>query len=535
MPTPGPCGHPSPSRRARARHTRPRAAPAAGRLRALLRLLAATLLGGNLLAAGPARALEEVVIEFPLLDLDVIVRVAELEDPALLLRGTSDLAELDRASGGRLGPKLTEVFNQPVPVDLINIAEGSVGSPLLEQALLVLSSLGTLEGAPENFSGAELQQALRAASAAGEPTLLALIKAIPGDRVRLDLGRIREVSEAMLRQRRVSEELIAALPAAPLAAAAPAAAPVRRSEQQLAVQHRPEPLDVVLLQPVDGGNGRLVLISHGLWDAPSSFEGWGRRLAAAGYTVGLPRHPGSDREQQREVLRGELPPPSPEELVLRPMDISAVIDGVAAGRLGAGAIETERVVVIGHSWGATTALQVAGTPTSDTALRARCSDLNDPDRNLSWTLQCSWLTAADAGALGDRRVIATVAVSPPLALLFPPGSGAQMHARMLMVSGSRDWVVPPDPEAVLPISRGVATQLGHRLVLAQGGDHFNLRPGESAGGGVLGALILSWTDGAFAAGEAARPSEGAASLFSSTTWGHAQIPLVDVSERLGRE
>ncbi|MCU0530240.1 MAG: alpha/beta hydrolase [Cyanobium sp. Prado107] len=492
-------------------------------------------MGVGLLAGPPVRAIEEVVIEFPVLELDVTLRLAELEDPALLRRGTSDLAELDRASGGRLGPKLVEVFRQPVPVAVTNIAEGSVGSPLFEQGMLVLSSLGTVEGRPPDLSGEVLRQALEKASAGGEPTLLSLIRAIPGERVRLDLGRLRQVSERMLAQRRRSEQLIAAVAPAPVAPAAAAgadpAAAVNRQVLGLAVPHRPEPLDVLLLRPSQGGNGRLVLVSHGLWDRPESFEGWGRRLAAAGYTVALPRHPGSDQEQQQEVLSGRVPPPSPEELVLRPKDLSAVIDAAADGRLQVGGLDTRQVVVIGHSWGATTALQVAGLSPSDAELRQRCPNLQDPDRNLSWTLQCSWLQAADMAGISDRRVIAAVAVSPPLELLFPPGSGSRLHSRVLLVSGTRDWVVPPDPEAVVPASRG-ATRLGHRLVLARGGDHFNLRPGDGPQGGVLGSLVLAWTDGAFAAGERARPAEGAPNLLTRANWGNAQIPLVDVSERL---
>jgi phage terminase large subunit-like protein len=43
---------------------------------------------------------------------------------------------------------------------------------------------------------------------------------------------------------------------------------------------------------------------------------------------------------------------------------------------------------------------------------------------------------------------------------------------VLVVSGSRDWVVPPGPEAIAPMAR--ITRLGkagHRLVLAGGFDH----------------------------------------------------------------
>jgi len=246
----------------------------------------------------------------------------------------------------------------------------------------------------------------------------------------------------------------------------------------LQVSHRAQPLEVMVIEPASGANGRLVLISHGLWDKPTSFEGWGTLLSSQGYTVVLPRHPGSDSSQQEAVLAGQAPPPGPEELALRPKDLSAVLDAVSAGRLGfARPVDAERVVVLGHSWGATTALQVAGVRPTDSSLRQRCSDVDDPDRNLSWTLQCSWLKGAQDAALRDPRVIAVGAVSPPVSLLFPRGAGSELSGRVLLVSGSRDWVVPPDPEAIEPMRWGKT--LGNQLVLVQDGDHFNLRSGQN--------------------------------------------------------
>ena len=70
------------------------------------------------------------------------------------------------------------------------------------------------------------------------------------------------------------------------------------------------------------------MISHGLWDDPESFEGWGEVLAAHGYTVLLPDHPGSDFNQQKAMLAGDAPPPGPEELRLRPLDVSALLDAI---------------------------------------------------------------------------------------------------------------------------------------------------------------------------------------------------------------
>ena len=487
-----------------------------------------------LMAMPAARALEEIVIKIPLLDTDFTVRVGEVRDPRTLRTGTSDLAELDRASGGAVGRELLALLNQPVPLSLAQVANGSVGSPLLEQAMFVLSSLGTLEGRSPDLSGKTLRDALIKASKNGEPTLLSLIEAIPGKRVILNLGRARQIVSRMAQQRQRAEQLLAATPPAN-ARVAPLLPrnDVLQSSYRLAVPHRAQPIELEVLQPRQGGNGHLVLVSHGLWDGPASFQGWGTFLAGQGYTVILPRHPGSDKTQQQEVLTGEAPPPGPEELALRPKDLKAVMDAVEAGRLGGFiGVDASHVVVIGHSWGATSALQLAGVRPKQGDLLARCGKKDDPSRNLSWTLQCSWLKGVDQAALQDSRVIAVAAVSPPVSLLFPRGSGQNLSARVLLVSGGRDWVVPPDPEAVTPMEWG--SRLGNRLVLVQGGDHFNLRPGSSANGGVLGPLLLAWTNAAFASGAAVRPSQGAVNLLPANGWGSALMPMADVTDKLNR-
>jgi len=121
-----------------------------------------------------------------------------------------------------------------------------------------------------------------------------------------------------------------------------------------------------------------------------------------------------------------------------------------------------------------------------------------------------------------------------MSLLFNYGAALGMNARALVVSGSRDWVVPSGPEAITPLAAEAgAAGGGHRLVIAEGGDHFNLgsRYGEE-GGGALGGLLLAWVDGAFAAGAAAAPGPAAPSLLPANGWGNTSRPLFDVTERL---
>jgi predicted dienelactone hydrolase len=481
----------------------------------------------------PAHALEEIVAYLPLLETRFTLKVSELKSPDALRNGNSDLAELDRATNGALGRELWEVLNQPVPLSISNIVDGSIGSPLVEQAMLVLSSFGQVEGQPTDLSGETLRLALERASVNGKPTLLELIAALPGQRLSLDLTQAKVIAQRMLIQRDEAERLLATLPPAPAPAAIPVSAgavPTIRTVQ-VPVAHRKDPLALVVVEPQTPGNGRLVLISHGLWDSPKSFLGWGKLLASRGYTVILPRHPGSDSSQQRAVLEGKAPPPSPKELALRPMDVGAAID--QANTLGLRSkVNNEQVVVLGHSWGGTTVIQLAGVRPMAGKLLDRCDEVQDPNRNLSWTLQCSWLQGVNQAAITDRRVIAVAAVSPPSSLLFPRGAGLEMSGRVLVVSGSRDWVVPPDPEAIDPMR--LAHRRGNQLVLVNGGDHFNLRPEERADGGVLGSLLLAWADAAFAAGEAARPAPDAPPLLKRGAWGNTEMPMVDATGHLGQ-
>ena len=500
------------------RTTRPRR-PAA--LTALAMLLPLGL-------AGPAQAIEEVELELPVLEVSFRVKVDELADPARLRRGSSDLAELDRATGGLLGRRITEVFSTPLPLRTTAVVEQTAGSALLDQALLAASTIGSIDGLPIHPDNIQLSAAFHDAAARGEVTLLSLLQAVPGRVVQVDLPSAVTALRRIVRQRRRAEAIAAARVPRSVdpALARPGPLPIRRSVHRLAVPHRQPALEVVEIAPENGADGRLAVISHGLWDDPESFSGWASHLASHGITVLLPRHPGSDQNNQRAILNGEAPPPGPEELRLRPLDVKAVIDAAAAGRLPLPrGVRSDRVVVLGHSWGATTALQLAGVQPSSRLLRQRCADLEDPERNLSWVLQCSFLDAADRAGLADPRVIATAAVSPPLSLLFEYGSGREANARVLVVTGTRDWVVPPDPEAVEPFVER-AFSAGHQLVVVGGGDHFNLRGPGAGDGGPLRALLLAWVNGAFAAGDGVRPGEGAPALLPPDGWGDGAFPIV---------
>ncbi|AFY28140.1 alpha/beta hydrolase family protein [Cyanobium gracile] len=489
-----------------------------------------------LTAAAPARALETIELKLPLVETTFSIRLAELSDPRALLAGNSDLAELDQATRGAIGRSLVDLFNAPLPLQVLDVARQVVPSPLAQQALLLLSSLGGVDGLPADISSDTVLKVLDRAAGRGPLTMLGVLQAVPGRTASVDVGKglflLQRMNAQLLSANRLLEGEPPETPAPSLRDPGPL--PVQRDTLTLPVAYRPQPLEVVVIRPTQQPSGRLVAISHGLWDGPESFEGWARHLASHGYTVLLPRHPGSDRTQQQAMLSGKVPPPGAAELRLRPLDISALIDAAAAGTLGLpSGLNTASVVVLGQSWGATTALQLAGARPTAQQLQKRCNDLQDPQRNLSWVLQCSFLGGTDKAALTDPRVKAAVAVSPPMSLLFETGATPVFAGRVLVVSGSRDWVVPPGPEAIAPMARVARLgKAGHRLVLAGGGDHFNMGSPYDQGGGPLRGLLLAWVNGAFAAGPAVAPGPGASALLPPGGWGDGSLSLIEVTDRL---
>jgi hypothetical protein len=91
------------------------------------------------------------------------------------------------------------------------------------------------------------------------------------------------------------------------------------------------------------------------------------------------------------------------------------------------------------------------------------------------------------------------------------------------------WVA----EAIGPF--GMAPADGHHLVLAKGGDHFNLRaPKGEKTVAVLSPVILAWVNGAFAAGPSVAPGPNAPDLLPAKGWGSPTMVLVDVPREKAR-
>ena len=229
--------------------------------------------------------------------------------------------------------------------------------------------------------------------------------------------------------------------------------------------------------------GPLVVISHG-FGADRRFLGYlAYHLATHGFTVAALEHPASNVAWLTAITSGQLGrrhktnilPAT--EFIDRPGDVSFLLSELDRMNLNStilrGKLNTQKVVVIGHSLGGYTALALAGAELDLKQLRQFC---NRPD--LVGLSAADWLqcTAADLPDqlpdLRDRRVAEVIALNPVIGQLFDPKSLAAIRIPTMIMSGTGDAVTPAVSQQLLPF-----TQLhsGTKFLLtAIGGSHLSV-------------------------------------------------------------
>lgn len=159
--------------------------------------------------------------------------------------------------------------------------------------------------------------------------------------------------------------------------------------------------------PAEPGRHPLVVVSHGSGGNAAGLSWLTAHLAAMGYVVAAPNHPGTtsgDSDEKRTV-----------EIWRRPEDLSAVIDAMLKDPVFAPEIDGEAIGALGFSLGGYDVLALAGAEQRREAFAGFC------ERNRT-SMGCDWLRrgGVDFAALDPRfdgnhrdpRVKAVVAVDP---------------------------------------------------------------------------------------------------------------------------
>jgi len=202
------------------------------------------------------------------------------------------------------------------------------------------------------------------------------------------------------------------------------------------------PTDVALDAPplADGSGFPLAIYSHGSGGQALLAYPFGELMASHGWIVASPNHIGNTALDQLAMTSV----PGARSQLNRPNDVSAVIDWLESGLTNddlAGAADTARVFVIGHSFGAYTAFAVGGgTPDFD-VLTEDC----DGDPNDSCMVYAEpEVEAAFRAGFGDPRVVAIAPQAPGV----PTGADlAALDVPTMLMSGLLDQTTPHATQA----------------------------------------------------------------------------------------
>lgn len=216
--------------------------------------------------------------------------------------------------------------------------------------------------------------------------------------------------------------LLTSLICLPLPAAA--AAPVTLCDGAWLDPVRSRTVPVRIRIPAGGGKVAVVLFSHGLGGSLDAGAIWAQGWAEAGFAVINVQHPGSDsaifgKPGFRSALGGD-------QLIARAGDIQFVIGElgrrVAEGTCDLTRIDTSRIGMAGHSFGAQTAQAIVGQ---------RFPFVLEPP-------------------LSDPRVRAAIGISPSPPLIGSPAEAfARIRIPFLSITGTEDAVPTVYPVTAL--------------------------------------------------------------------------------------
>ena len=231
--------------------------------------------------------------------------------------------------------------------------------------------------------------------------------------------------------------------AAPLAAQTPdpAAPPVAVQQASADDPGRP-PIPVAIWSPATGSALPLIVISHGTGAGPISHIDTAQALAAAGFVVAAPMHPGDNFQDDSAVGR-------PEWLVDRSRHVSRVIDFMLTRWEGRARLVPDRVGIFGFSAGATTALiSIGGVPDLD-QVSAHCARQPEFVCNLMAPPAAAGAGSGPPSWVHDRRIAAAVVAAPGLGFAFAPAGLADVRVPVQLWAGAADRTVPYETNAAL--------------------------------------------------------------------------------------
>ncbi|MDJ0508239.1 MAG: alpha/beta hydrolase [Crocosphaera sp.] len=234
------------------------------------------------------------------------------------------------------------------------------------------------------------------------------------------------------------------------------------------------PLDIYTAKYTQGP---LVIMSHGFASDRRFLSYLAKHLASYGMTVVSIEHQGSDIHALLKTATGiklsEILPSA--EFIDRPQDISFVLNQLTLlnteNSKFKGKFNTQKVSMIGHSFGGYTALALGGASLDLKALRRFCEQQLPLKRSPADWLQCA------AGELPypqrnlkDNRIKQIILFNPIIGQLFGENL-SQIKTPTLILSASDDGITPTISHQLKPFQKMTTEKY---ILVAMGGTHMSI-------------------------------------------------------------
>jgi predicted dienelactone hydrolase len=397
---------------------------------------------------------------------------------------------------------IRELLNTRYPLNQVAVSQFTYGA-FGEQLLYELGQLILTDSFLN--SGFSLRASLLLATAE-EPdccTLLHLLEHFPLETIQIDIFLVQQVIQENQRIFQLRDEVIAGvreiaveqvqkggltpLPGGPPHLPGPGDWQKTTFTFQNPDRSVPSTADLYMPSDIAGQSTiPVVVISHGIASDRETLAYLAEHLASHGYGVVALEHAETSAERFVNFLRGMEGPPSPEELINRPRDITAALDTLEQRAIRESALQPlnlQAVGVLGQSLGGYTALAAGGAELNRSELEDVCrSKLAErPSVNVSLFLQCRIIELPEDASLvmEDSRVQAVVAVNPVTSSLFGEAGLSQLQTPVMVIGGSDDYFSPMVPEQIMPFTW--FTHDESYLVVMEQGTHFSFLGAQKDG------------------------------------------------------
>jgi predicted dienelactone hydrolase len=411
----------------------------------------------QVLGSSPAQAADSLVVRFgPLAETITLSELKQIAQTGKIPNNYSKgLSQQQRQ-------QLVSALRTNIPISVVtmnNLLSTRIGST-------ILNDLSTVVRRQDNARFQAVRGALVLASTAPQGlSVISFIANYPSKQLEIDLPQAFKVAgsfntafwqtqrfmaaiEPRLSSRKVQLKL-------PFDATKAGSAEVKILKLNLDDQKRRRkiPIDLYWSKAVNSSKP-VIIFSHGLGSVRTELKYLAEHLASHGYPVVTLEHPGSNEANVNSALAGKNRIMQPQEFLERPKDISFVLNQLDASNRNksfplAGKLAANNAMILGYSFGGSTALAVGGAEYQLEGLKQRCKD-NLAVVSLGEGMQCIAQELPENNySFRDSRIKRVIALNPTTSLLFGNTGLSKVQVPTLILAASADKTTPALTEQII--------------------------------------------------------------------------------------